>query len=175
MIVIDYLLLGIVALSALMGVFRGFVKESLSLVAWVIGIWGAWRFGFVVAQWLPEFLGDVMARVWAARLAILILVLIIGGVASGIISFLMGRTGLNGTDRFVGMIFGLARGIVLVGVTISTLEFAGFQADPWWRQSKLIPYAAPIADSLRDIADQGLELLQENAGRIGVSSLDIEG
>lgn len=175
MIVIDYLLIAIVALSAVLGIFRGFVKEAVSLLGWIFAIWGGWRFGAQVADWLPDLFGDGMARVWVGRLAILIGVLIISGIISGLISFVMGRSGLDGTDRFIGMIFGLGRGVILAGVVVSVLKFAGFQTDSWWGQSKLIPYAAPIAESLRDLADEGLELLQDRTGRIGATSLGMEG
>jgi uncharacterized membrane protein required for colicin V production len=58
------------------------------------------------------------------------------------------------------MVFGLARGVILIGVVVSLLKVAGFDADPWWRQSILIPYAAPIADRLSDYAVEGIEMLQ---------------
>jgi membrane protein required for colicin V production len=174
MTIIDYLLLAMIALSAVMGLFRGFIAEAFSLLGWIVGAWAAWRFGFQVAEWLPDFFGYRTAQVWVARGAILVGVLILTGVANAIVSFVMGRTGLDGTDRVVGLIFGLGRGIVLTGITVSVLEFAGFQESSWWRESTLIPYAEPIVDSLRDIADKGLELLQDGASRMDASSFAIE-
>jgi uncharacterized membrane protein required for colicin V production len=57
------------------------------------------------------------------------------------------------------MLFGLGRGAILATLVVIALEFAGFDADPWWQQSKLIPYAAPIAERLRDAAAQGMDML----------------
>jgi membrane protein required for colicin V production len=54
------------------------------------------------------------------------------------------------------MLFGLARGVLLAAVAVITLQVAGVTDEPWWQQSKLIPYAAPVADALRKAAKQGL-------------------
>ena len=175
MVIIDYLLLAILVLSAVMGVFRGFVKESLSLLGWVLAIWCAWQFGGQVSNWMPGFIGDPVIRLWSARLCLVICVLILSGVVSAVISFMTGRSGLDGTDRVIGMVFGLGRGVVLVGVAVNLLQFAGFEQDPWWDESKLIPYAAPIAETLSDIAGEGLELLNENRDKLEVSYLSMGG
>jgi len=174
MLPIDYALLAVVGLSALAGFFRGFFKEAFSLLGWVIAIWGAWSFGEQAAAMMPAFVADQNVMVWVGRLAILIGVLLITGILSRIASMVMGKTGLDGTDRVVGIIFGLARGVVLAGLVVNLIQVAGFEGNPWWQESKLIPYAAPIAKSLRDIADDGVEKLYEEAGQLEVPSLGQE-
>ena len=165
MVTIDYLLIAVFVLSAALGIYRGFVKEALSLLGWVIAVWAAWRYGARVADWGFDFSDNPMARVWVARVIILVVVLFASGVVSAIVSFLMGKTGLDGTDRVIGMIFGLGRGLVLAAVVINVLQYAGFEADPWWEESRLITYIMPVADSLRDIADDGMEMLREGINR----------
>jgi membrane protein required for colicin V production len=160
LIAVDYLLILIVGVSAVVGLFRGFVKEAVSLLVWIAGIWCAWRFGQMVAGQLPEFIADPTLKLWATRLLILIVVLILGGLLSSLLQALLGMTGLTGTDRTVGMVFGLARGVVLAGLAVIMLELAGFSAAAWWMESRLIPYLAPMADLLRDAADEGVEQLQ---------------
>lgn len=166
MIAVDYVLLSIFAVSAIIGVFRGFVKEAISLIGWIAAVWGAWRFGAHVSAWLPDFVDDVTIKIWAARLLVLIVVLIISGLISRLVSFLIDKTGLSGTDRMVGMVFGLARGMVLAGLAVSLLEVAGFDEASWWSESKLIPYAAPLAQRLSDIAEEGLEMLDNPIDQI---------
>jgi membrane protein required for colicin V production len=156
---IDYLLIGIVALSALMGAFRGFVKEALALVGWVVAVWGAWQFGDEVAGWLPDFVDDPVLKIWAARLLMLIAALFVVGVISKLLSILLDQTGLSGTNRLLGVVFGIARGAVLAAVVVSVLNVAGFDDAPWWNESKLIPYAAPIADRLSEYAVKGIDML----------------
>jgi membrane protein required for colicin V production len=166
MVTIDYLLIAVFVLSAILGIYRGFVKEALSLVGWVAAVWVAWRYGARVAEWGPDFSDDLMVRIWVARVVILVAVLFASGVVSVLVSFLMGKTGLDGTDRAVGMLFGLGRGLVLAAIVINVLQFAGFEANPWWDKSQLITYIMPVADSLSDIADDGMEMLREGAGRL---------
>jgi membrane protein required for colicin V production len=166
MIAVDYVLMSIFAVSAIIGVFRGFVKEAISLVGWIAAIWGAWRFGAHVSAWLPDFVDDATIKIWVARLLVLIGVLIMSGLISRLISLLIDKTGLSGTDRVVGMVFGLARGTVLVGLTVNLLEVAGFDEAPWWPESKLIPYAAPIAQMLSDVAADGLDMLDNPIDQI---------
>lgn len=158
---VDYLLLGIVALSGIVGLFRGFVKEALSLGVWVVGIWCAWRFAGLAAEQMTGWVEDPVLRLWAARLVVLVGVLILGGLATALLSFLLHQTGLTGTDRLLGGIFGLGRGSVLGAVVVIALQFAGFDKDPWWGESKLIPYAQPVADLLRDATAEGINMLDE--------------
>ena len=82
------------------------------------------------------------------------------GVVARLLSILLDQTGLSGTNRLLGAVFGVARGAVLSAVVVAVLAVAGFDEAPWWSESKLIPYAAPIADRLGEYADQGIEMLQ---------------
>jgi membrane protein required for colicin V production len=161
MVTVDYLLAAVFLLSALMGLFRGLVKEALSLVGWILAVWCAWRFGGAVAERIPSVADDSIVETWVARMIVLIVVLVLSGLLSRLIAHLTHQSGLSGTDRMVGMVFGMARGVVLVGLVVLLLDAAGFGADPWWQESKLIPYAAPLAERLGDLAGDGIELLQE--------------
>lgn len=161
MVWVDYLLLGIVALSGVVGLFRGFVKEALSLGVWVIGIWCAWQFADLAAARMTGWVEDPVLRLWAARVVLLVGCLILGGLLAALLAFLLDQTGLTGTDRLLGGLFGLGRGAVLAAIVVMALQFTGFDQDPWWAQSKLIPYTAPVADLLRDVASEGMELLDE--------------
>ena len=166
MIVVDYVLLSIFGVSAIIGVFRGFVKEAISLIGWIAAIWGAWQYGANVSAWLPDFVDDATVKIWVSRLLVLIGVLLMSGLISRLVSFLIDKTGLSGTDRMVGMVFGLARGMVLAGLAVNLLEVAGFDEAPWWPESKLIPYAAPVAQRLSDIAAEGLDMLDKPIDQI---------
>lgn len=168
MAIIDYLLIAVFALSALMGLFRGFIKEALSLVGWIVAVWCAWRYGAAVAEWIPSIADDSAIETWVARLIVLVVVLILSGVLSRLIALLVHQSGLSGTDRIIGMVFGMARGGVLVVVVVSLLDAAGFDADPWWQESKLIPYAAPLAEQFGDIAGEGIELIEEQVNGVSL-------
>jgi membrane protein required for colicin V production len=161
MVTVDYLLAAVFLLSALMGLFRGLVKEALSLVGWILAVWCSWRFGAAVAERIPSVVDDSIIETWVARVIVLIVVLILSGLLGRLIAHLVHQSGLSGTDRMIGMVFGMARGVVLVGVVVLMLDAVGFDADPWWQESKLIPYAAPLAERFGDIAGDGVELIRE--------------
>ena len=161
MIWVDWVLLVVVAVSGFVGLFRGLVKEALSLLVWVLAIWVAWKFSPLIAPQFSGVIGDSVLRLWGARIATLISVLIIGGLGTWLISYLLDRTGLTGTDRLLGGLFGVARGSVLAALVVIGLQFTGFDAAPWWQESKLIPYAAPIADKLRVVAAEGIDMLDD--------------
>jgi len=163
-VIVDYLLIAVFFLSALMGLFRGLVKEALSLVGWVVAIWCAWLFGGAVAEWIPSVADGSIIETWVARILIVVVVLILSGLLNRFIAMVIDQSGLSGTDRMVGMVFGMARGVVLVGLVVLMLDAVGFDADPWWQESKLIPYAAPLAERLGDMAGDGIDLIGEQVG-----------
>lgn len=161
MVWVDYLILGVVALSGVVGLFRGFVKEALSLGVWIIGVWCAWKFAPLAAAQMTGWVEDPVLRLWAARFVVLVGCLILGGLLTALLSFLLDQTGLTGTDRLLGGMFGLGRGAVLAAIVVIALQFTGFDEDPWWVESKLIPYTEPVAELLRDVASEGMEMLNE--------------
>lgn len=166
MITIDYLLIGVFAASAVIGLLRGFVKEAISLSGWILAIWGAWRFGADVAARLPGFVEDGTVKIWVARLMVLIGVLFVSGLLSWLTSLLIDKSALSGTNRVVGMVFGLARGVVFAGLAVYVLEVAGFDEESWWSESKLIPYVEPIARKLSDLAADGMQMLDPTVDQI---------
>jgi len=166
-VIVDYLLIAVFFLSALMGLFRGLVKEALSLVGWGVAIWCAWLFGGAVAEWIPSVADGSIIETWVARILIVVVVLILSGLLNRFISMVIDQSGLSGTDRMVGMVFGMARGVVLVGLVVLMLDAVGFDADSWWQESKLIPYAAPLAERLGDMAGDGIDLIEEQVGGAG--------
>jgi membrane protein required for colicin V production len=160
MVAIDVALIGIVVVSAIISIFRGFFREAFSLFSWVMAVWAAWKFGPQGAEYFSEW-GTSVVRLWAARVVILIIVLFVGGVVNWMLGMLLHKTGLSGTDRVIGMIFGMARGVILVGILLLIMEELGYDETAWWWESKLIPYAAPVVDTLRYMAEDSRDFLDE--------------
>lgn len=154
---VDLAFLGLLIVSSLVGLLRGFFREAISLAAWVAGIWVAAGHGRALAPYLAGVLANEQLQVWGARVLLLILILFAGAIASRLLAALLRGTGLGGADRVSGMLFGLARGVLLAAVAVIALRAAGFDQEPWWQRSKLVPYALPVADALRDMAEQGLK------------------
>ena len=135
----DYLIIGVLALSVLIGLWRGLISEVLALVIWVAAFWVAMTFGPAVAGSFEHAIALPSARILVGYGLCFIVVLIVGALVRFVVGKLIESTGLSGTDRLLGMLFGFARGVLLVTLAVFLLGFTAFTHDPWWRQSSLLP------------------------------------
>lgn len=143
---VDWAIIAIVAISALISLKRGFVKEALSLLTWIIAGVVAWMFGGSLAQYLVNYIETPSARVIAGCTILFVATLLVGAMVNFLIGELIRVTGLSGTDRFLGMVFGAARGGLLVVVAVGLLSLGPVQQDQWWQQSRLLPQFVMVAD-----------------------------
>ena len=143
---VDWAIIAIVAISALISLKRGFVKEALSLLTWIIAGAVAWMFGGSLAQYLVNYIETPSARVIAGCTILFVATLLVGAMVNFLIGELIRVTGLSGTDRFLGMVFGAARGGLLVVVAVGLLSLGPVQQDQWWQESRLLPQFVMVAD-----------------------------
>ena len=143
---VDWAFVAVVVISSLISLRRGFVKEALSLVTWIIAGTVAWMFGGALSHYLAEYISTPSFRVIAACVILFVLTLLVGALVNFLIGELVRVTGLSGTDRFLGMVFGAARGGLLIVILVGLLSLAPVQQDPWWRESTLLPHFLLVAD-----------------------------
>ena len=143
---VDALMLGVVAISALLSLSRGFIKEALSLVTWSVAGVIAWMFGGSLAHHFEAYVETPSVRIIAACALLFVATLLVGALINFLLAQLVHATGLTGTDRLLGMVFGAARGLLLVVILIGLLSLAPVQNDTWWQQSALVPHFLLIAD-----------------------------
>lgn len=146
MIPVDWALLGLVALSTLVGFWRGFIKEVLALAVWVLAFLLAFQYAGLVSTQLENMITVPSARTAAAFGGIFLLVIIIGGLATWLVGKLVEKTGLSGTDRVLGGVFGAVRGGLLVVLLILLAGFTPMPHDDWWQHSSVITVLLPLAD-----------------------------
>ena len=150
MIWVDWLIVGIISLSAAISLVRGFIREALSIVIWIMALWAAFRFTAPFAQ---VFLGSIevaSVRLAVAALILIISILVLGSMLSFVVGRLLQSTGLSGTDRLLGAVFGALRGLATVTSLIAVASWTPLCEDPWWRQSQLIPGIETLAIHARD-------------------------
>lgn len=137
---VDWLILAILSVSGLLSLWRGFVKEAISLVFWVTAFILSIRLSVQFSTLIPTAIESEPVRVMLSFIAIFFGTLIIGGLINRIISSLLKFSGMGGTDRFLGMVFGVFRGGVLVMAALIVLPpFFDVEQQAWWRNSILIP------------------------------------
>lgn len=147
----DYWVLAIVLLSAIIGLMRGFLREVVAVVTWILALFVAWHFGPWLAPHLGGLLTDEQVRPWAARAILLILVLFIGSITGVFIGHFVRLSIFSVTDRFLGFAFGLVRAAVVLGVLVIICQLLRLDGERWWRESLLIPYAERVANGLRTL------------------------
>jgi membrane protein required for colicin V production len=150
MIWVDYGILIIVALSALISVMRGFVREALSLVAWVAAFWVAFAFHQHLATFFANYIEAPSLRLMSAFALLFVVTLIICAIINNLVAQLVKKTGLSGTDRMLGVLFGVARGAVLVAILVLLAGLTPLPEDPWWKESIFIVHFQSMALWLRD-------------------------
>lgn len=142
----DLAIIGILILSAIVSIFRGLIKEVLSLLIWVAAFWLAWTFVKPTAELFNPYIELPSARHLIAFVALFLSALIVGGLVNHLLSGLIKKTGLGATDRFFGMFFGLLRGGIAVTALVFFLKATPLSQDPWWQGSKLQPHFSKLAD-----------------------------
>lgn len=135
----DMTILAVILVSVVVSVLRGFVKEVLSLLAWVAAFWVAARFSSAAAAWLEPYVAVPAARLVIAFVAVLLATLLAVGVVNFLIGKLLESTGLSGTDRLLGALFGLARGVGVVGIAVLLAGLTPLPTQPWWQEAQAIP------------------------------------
>jgi membrane protein required for colicin V production len=136
----DYGIVGLIALSALIGVMRGFLREVLSLIAWIVAIWVAMTFTEQVAGFFANVIEAPSMRLTAAFALLFLGTLLAAAIVNYVIVSVARKTGIGGTDRLLGLVFGVARGAVVVALIVLAAGLTPLPNDPWWRQSQLIGY-----------------------------------
>ena len=149
MIWADIAILVLVGISMLISLWRGFMREAMSLLAWVAAFWVGLTFAADVAVYLVDYLSVPSARLVVSFLVLFLLTLFVGGMVNYLVGKLVDKTGLTGSDRMVGVLFGLARGIVLVAILVLLAGLTPLPSDPWWHQSIFIEHFQTLAVWMR--------------------------
>jgi len=154
---LDVGIVGIIALSALISVFRGFVREFIALLSWIVALWLAFSFAEVLAPLLPASideadlaLGETRVtvrnlRVGIAFTLIVVLSLIVGAILNHVIGRYLMRGSLNLADRGLGLIFGVVRGVIIVVLLVLVAGLTRFPGTHWWEESALVGHFEVVA------------------------------
>jgi membrane protein required for colicin V production len=156
MLPVDYLIIGVVLISTLVGAYRGFFPEVLSLLSWIVGVWVAWEYAPLLEPRLADKIPSPVLALWIARFGLFAGVIIVGGLVTELVSLAVERARLTGANRALGLVFGFARGLIAVGVLTIFAQILELPHEAWWRESKLIPYGEHIAAGLEALLPEAV-------------------
>lgn len=150
----DHLFAAILLISLVLGCVRGFVREAISLLSWLIGLWLAWHYGYLLYPWLDGALAEPGVREWTGRVVVLFLVLLFGSAVGAIAAHLMKSViGLAAMDRIGGGLFGLVRAVVIIGLLVIGGRAVDLDLAPWWQKTRSMPVAEAVANWLERRAE----------------------
>ena len=150
----DWIIIVIVVISCLIGAWRGFMREAISLATWIIGLWLAWTFSSSVEPMLGGLLSGPQVKVWVARLIILVLVVLAGNLIGFVVTRAVRYSPFGVADRLLGVLFGLLRGALLIGIGVILGELLELDGERWWKESALLPYTDFLGDWVRALVNE---------------------
>jgi len=147
---VDVLIIVVVLLSALVSLWRGFVRELISLVTWVAAFGIAMIYAQRIDGVFAGLIGAPSIRVVVAFFLLFLATLLAGALVNNIAGQAVKRSGLGGMDRGLGVLFGGFRGVVIVAVLVLLAGLTTLPADPWWQASMLLPWFEAVATMMMD-------------------------
>lgn len=151
MVIADFIVLGVIVISVVISLMRGFVKEALSLAGWLVSLWVAMTFSSGMAELFGSSIKDPTLRLLTAFLSLFILSLIVGSIINFFATQFVQRAGLTGVDRTIGSVFGFLRGILLVTIIVMLLGLTTLPKESWWDESFFMFRFEVIATWLKDL------------------------
>lgn len=149
----DYLVIVTLAITLVLGMIRGFMREAIGLLAWLGGLWLAWRYADLVGPYLGGLLADEPQRTWVGRGVILTSVLLVAWIAGGILSYFLPQSGMSlPMDRILGGVFGTLRGATLIALMVILAQVVELDQVNWWKNSRVLPYAEIVAHWISEFA-----------------------
>ncbi|MEQ6342598.1 MAG: CvpA family protein [Gammaproteobacteria bacterium] len=153
---VDYAIFAILGLSALVGIIRGFVREVLSLVVWVLSFWIALNYASKLDGLFADHIAMSSMRLAVAFAALFLATFILGGIFKYLISSWVRKSVISSTDRSVGMLFGLVRGVLVVSVLVVVIGVTPLVQAQWWKTSAFVDYFQGMVLWVRDWLPHGV-------------------
>ena len=160
--IIDITIVVLIAISTIIGIFRGFFKELMLIVVLVISLVVAYYGASLSAQWIPDGQWQIAGYTVNMRTVgfavsfgtILFVVMILGRVLVTKASNVLHSVGVITIDRFFGGVFGLARGGLIIAIMVTIAGLTMLPSGFWWQQSRLLP-------TFERLTYQGIQVLPQ--------------
>lgn len=141
MTIFDYIVLSIIGLSVILSVMRGVVREVLAIVGLVAAFYVGVTYTNQLLPMMPVDIPNEALRVLAAFLVLFLATLLLATLLGIALSAIFKKAGLGWLNRFLGALFGVARGLLIVCVIVFLAGLTDIPKDPRWRNAM---FSAPI-------------------------------
>ncbi len=148
----DYVIIGIIVVSAIISIIRGFVREGMSLAGWIVAVWVSLEFANKASVVFEGAIDTPSLRVGVTFFLLFVGVLMASTLINHQIGKFIHSAGLSGLDRLIGVLFGTVRGVLIVTVLVVLLGMTSMPETSWWIESELLQYFKPLAASMVDYA-----------------------
>jgi membrane protein required for colicin V production len=145
----DFVVLAILAISAMLGLVRGLLKEVLSLLAYLSAFVAAIWWGPTAYIGLERWIDNSLLRMGVAYAAVFFIVLLAIGLVNVTLAAIIRATGLTPADHGLGALFGLMRGLLIVLVLVALAGYTPLPQEPWWRGAMLAPAATQAVKHIK--------------------------
>ncbi|MBO6552900.1 MAG: CvpA family protein [Roseitalea sp.] len=154
---LDGLFLGLVLISAVLAMVRGFSREVLSIGSWVAAAVAAFLFYRTLTPYVQNYVdNELIAQLVAAGLIFLIALIVVTLITMRIADMIIDSR-IGPLDRSLGFVFGAARGVIVAAVAIWFINFfVGDQEIAWIDNAKSKPFLDQVAQSLVDLLPDDL-------------------
>ena len=136
MTTVDWVLVGLLVFSMLLGAWRGLVYEVLSVLGWAASFYAAQWFAPKVAEWLPLQSTTETLRYAAAFVLVFIAAVFVAGFVAFLLKKLVEAIGLRPVDRSLGAAFGVLRGVIILLAAAVVIDMTALKSSSWWQESK---------------------------------------
>ena len=175
MAILDIAILGLIFISVIVGLLRGFTKELTSIAAWVISIYLALNFYKPVSQYLTAYIKQQWLSNFAGSAIVFVGSLFILSMVGYLISKAVASTGIKGTDRVLGSVLGLVRGVLIVAVFMVIASIFNVKGTSWWNESQVVPHLLPIANAINSVLPDNFKINESTeSAQPGDSSMVID-
>lgn len=162
----DWIIAAIFVVSILVGIFRGFIKESLSLISWILAIWLAFHFCTQVGEFIHQYI-DIPAprfREWAGFALVFVSTLFIFSVVTYVVTKVFVRGPIKGIDRVLGIGFGALRGAAVVVALLVVAKGFGMENSDLWQDSQHVSKFEPFIKTVEELFPESGFTPSENEG-----------
>jgi len=156
---LDWLIAIVFILSIVVGVLRGFIREVLSIVSWILAFWLSITFCAQAGNFVAQYVNIPAEafRISAGFALIFIATLFLFSIISYIVTKLIVKRAIKGTDRILGLFFGATRAVAIVIVVLLLGRGIGLDSKDWWQSSMSLSYFEPLADYVEELLPSQLQ------------------